>query len=69
MGRCVKAVLWKVDGCVQDEGRESFKALMGLLDELIERVERKGEKVIYDVSECNVIIECVVEGINKVFEV
>ena len=68
MSRCVMAVSWEVDGCGMDKWRQLVKAFVRLLNEIIERIKWEGEKVIYNVCECDIIIIRIVEDVKKELE-
>ena len=44
-----------------------FKAFIRLLEEMVERIERKVKKM-YDVRECDVVIICIIKEMEEAFE-
>ena len=68
VSRCIKAMLWEVNGCTVNEWRKLLKAFIRLLEEVVERIKRETEKVIYDVKERDIVIVCVIEDIEEAFK-
>ena len=62
-------MLREVNGCTVNEWRELLNAFIRLLNEVVERVKRQTEKVVYDVSECDIVIVRVIENIKEAFKV
>ena len=69
MSRCVVAILGEIDGCGMHEWGNFVKAFGRLLDEMVEGIKGKSEKMVYDIRKRDIIIIRIVENVEKAFEV
>ena len=69
MSRGVTTILREFIGRVVNEWIKLFDAFVRLLTKVVKRVKRKGEEIVYDVSECDVVIVCTIENMKEAFKV